>query len=135
MKSPVSVALVTCILFVAGLLFFVQAAELGAQRATSSVSTNSATALPPIGDTGRFDPEVMYLDGPAGVTAAVYWVSSGYTGTVSAATAVDSAMLSLTSVPSMFFGDSFLVVANTSTSYPTLGTNLISATVVGSVFD
>ena len=125
----------TVLLAVAVLAVAAVAGDRGPQKETSTCTTNSETATLPISDTGRLDPEVMFLDGPAGITAAVYYVASGYTGTVSSAAAVDSAMLSLTSVPSMFYGDHFLVVSTTDTNYPLLTTNSISATVIGNVFD
>lgn len=115
-----------CVLFA----IFAQAADFGTQRSTTSVTTNAPNATPPIGDTGRFTPETMFLTGPAGVTATVQYVVAGYTGAVSSGVVVASAKVSLAHVPKMFFGDYFKI-----TSSELTGTNAIVAVVQGEVFD
>ncbi|MBU4460299.1 MAG: hypothetical protein KJ579_07010 [Verrucomicrobia bacterium] len=109
------------------------AADKGPQRAAVTVTTNSATVSPPIGDTARFAPQWMTLTAPAGVTSAVTYVASGHTGTVSAAAA--TGLLVLTNVPTMFYGDYFKVVSSADTNGTLLGSNSISVKVIGTVFD
>jgi hypothetical protein len=123
------VAIMSIILVPVALL----AADRGPQRATSTVTTNSAAVAIPIGDTGRFTPRWMTLSAPSGVTSAVYYVASGYTGTVNATAA--SGLLSLTNVPTMFYGDSFRVVPSSDTNGVQLATNSITIKVIGDVFD
>lgn len=109
------------------------AGDKGPQRATATVTTNSAAVQPPIGDTGRFTPQWLTLSAPAGVTSTVKWVASGATGTIS--TTAASGLLSLTNVPTMFFGDHFTVVPSADTNGVALGTNSITVKVIGFVFD
>jgi hypothetical protein len=109
------------------------AGDKGPQRAEATVTTNSTAVAPPIGDTGRFDAQWIALQAPAGVTSAVSYVASGHTGTIAAA--ATTGLISLTNVPTMFYGDYFRVVGNTDTNFTTLGSNSISVKVIGKVFD
>lgn len=105
-----------------------QARDLGPQKVVSTVTTNSAVVAIPISETGRFTPTHLLIAGiPAGSTQAVTYVASGYTGTVSAATTAN--LIALTNIPTMFYGDRFLVSGNA------LTTNSLTVTVIGEVFD
>lgn len=108
----------------------VYAGDQGPQRDTTTLATNVTTVTIPVGETGRFDPEWMLINGiPSGSTQAVQYVVGGITGTVSAATT--SQLIALTNIPTMFFGDSFIV-----TPSATLTTNdSMTAEVRGRVYD
>lgn len=109
------------------------AGDKGPQRATATATTNSTAVYPPIGDTGRFVAQWITLTAPAGVTSAVTYVASGHTGTIAAAAA--TGLISLTNVPTMFYGDYFSVVSSSDTNGTLLGSNSIAVKVIGTVFD
>ncbi len=95
--------MIMTILAMAAMTAFAMAAD----RATSSITTNSTSAAIPLGETGSFAPAWMLVAGiPAGSTQTVQYVASGVTGAV--ATTADAA-ISLTNLPPMFPDDLFIV--------------------------
>lgn len=131
LKGLAAAALTACILALIAVPAI--AADKGPQRTSTTVTTNSVSVLPPIGETGRFTPQWMTLAAPAGVTSTVKWIASGVTGTISATAA--SGLLSLTNIPTMFHGDYFTVVSSTDTNGTLLATNSIAVKLIGTVFD
>ena len=106
------------------------AADRGPQRQTTAITTNASPAAIalPLGDTGRFDPAWLIVGGDfAGTTQTISYVAGAYTGALAQVTA--PAVLAITNVPTQFSGDVFLM---TTTG---LGTNTLSATIIGRVFD
>jgi hypothetical protein len=110
-----------------------QAADRGPQIQTTYVTTNSPTVALPISDTGRFTPTWLLVTPPSGCTSAVYYVVGGITGTLTAATA--GGIIAATNIPTMFYGDSFRVVPDSSTNNTALSTNRITVRAIGNVWD
>jgi len=120
-----------CVLCVFVLSLTAVAADRGPQKQATSVTTNHspATVALPISDTGRFDPAWLVVSGSfGGTTQAVSYVSGTYTGSVNAAVSA-TGIIPATNIPTLFPGDKFLM---TSTG---LGTNTVTVTAIGRVFD
>jgi hypothetical protein len=108
-----------------------EARDLGPQRESFNVSvSNSVVGIPQISETGRFTPQwMLFRNIPAGCTQAVSYVVGGITSTYAAATTVS--ILAISNVPTMFYGDKFIVVPSA-----TVATNTpIIVTPIGTVFD
>lgn len=105
-----------------------EAGDLGPQRLDSTISTNNAEVALPIGETGRFTAQYLIFTGLPVSTQEILYVASGYTGTVAAAST--DTLVAISNLPTLFFGDKFLVTANGIT-----GTNTATATLIGTVFD